>query len=111
MAIKNKFLLVLIKALLHLLYAIVVTVTCFGVSLWFASPVVLGYIVVMTQINRPITLLHGNYLYLWLCAITIIFVPLLIYSIIYRIRLQIKKKKAIQEALAKAKAEGEKKQK
>lgn len=108
---KKSFLLVLIKALLNLLYAMVVAVTCFGVSIWFSSPVVLLYVTIMQGLKKAIPFFNGTILYLWASVTAVIFVPLLIYSIIYRIRLQIKKKKAIQEALAKAKAEGEKKQK
>ena len=102
------FLQKLLILLYKLVYCIVLVVTCFGVAIWFSSPIVLGYVTVMTYIAKSITLLNGNIAYLWLCAVAILFVPLLIYSIIYRIRQKVKQKKAFQEALAKAKEKGEK---
>lgn len=104
----KKISLVLLKILLTIVYVIVLIATCFGVAIWFSSPVVLGYVTVMDYLAKPITLFNGNIAYLWLCAVSIVFVPLIIYSVIYRIRQKAKAKKAFQEALAKAKEEGEK---
>lgn len=107
----KKFCLVLIKTLLNVVYAVVLIATCFGVSVWFSSPVVLLYVTVMQGLEKAIPFFNGTILYLWASVTAVIFVPLLIYSIVYRIRQRIKSEKAIQEALEKAKAEGEKKDK
>lgn len=107
----KKISLVLIKSLLSAVYAVVLVVTCFGVGVWFASPVVLLYVTIMQGLKKAIPFFNGTILYLWASVTAVIFVTLLIYSIVYRIRQKIKSKKAIQEALEKAKAEGEKKDK
>lgn len=104
----KKFLLVLLKILLSVVYAIVLIATCFFVALGFSSPLVLLYITVMQGLGKIITLFGGTVLYIWACATLAIFIPLLVYSIVYRINQKRKSKEAFQEALAKAKEEGEK---
>lgn len=100
----KKVWLVLLKSLLRILYTIVLLATCAGISVIFSSPVVLGYITIMDCLNKPITLLGGKILYLWLFAVAVVFVPLLVYSIVYRIKQLVKTKEALQKAKAQAKA-------
>ena len=103
----KKALLVLLKICLQILYAVILIVTCSGVACVFSSPVILLYLTIMQSIAKPITILGGRIAYLWLCVMAVIFIPLMIYSVIYRIRLSIKQKKALKEAMAQAKVEGE----
>lgn len=87
-------------------YALVIF-TCALTAILVASPIVLLYLTVMQCIGKALTLFNGQFIFYWLISSTVIFVPLLIYSVIYRIRLSIKQKKAMQEALEKAKKEAE----
>lgn len=91
-------------------YALVIF-TCALTAVLFASPIVLLYLTVMQCLGKVLTLFNGQFVFYWLISSTVIFVPLLIYSIIYRIRLRIKQKKAMQEALEKAKKKAEVKEK
>lgn len=105
---RRKIALVLIKILRVIVYAVLLTVTCFGTALWFVSPFVLGGIIIADHLDKTIPLFNGSMFYLWLVSIIIVFVPLLIYSIVYRIKQDRKNKKALKEALEKAKVKGEK---
>ena len=91
-------------------YALVIF-TCALTAILFASPIVLLYLTITQCLGRTLTLFNGQFIFYWLISSAVIFVPLLIYSVIYRIRLRIKQKKATQEALEKAKKEAEAREK
>ena len=96
---------------MKLLYAVVLVLTCAFSAIWISSPFVLTFLVVLNKLNKPLALLNGDILYLWLTVSAVIFVPLLIYSIIYRIIQKEKTKKALAQAREKAEQENKVKEK
>ena len=101
----KKVWLVLLKILLILAYAVVLILTCFGVAVCFSSPITLLYLAIMQCLEKAVTLFKGNIFYVWALTTAIGFVPLLIFSIVYRIKQKISRKKELLSAIAKAKAE------
>lgn len=99
------FLYRIVSAGLKMLYALCVVFTCAFTAVYVSSPFILGYLVVLNKLGKPVVFFNGDYLYLWLSVVTVLFIPLLIYSIIYRIRQRIKAKKALRQAQEEAKKE------
>lgn len=101
----KKVLLVLLKILLSLVYAVVLVLTCFGIAVCFSSPITMLYLAIMQCLEKAVTLFNGNIFCIWALTTAIGFVPLLIFSVVYRIKQNIARKKALRSAIAKAKAE------
>ena len=99
------FLLRTASALLKLLYAVILVLTCAFTSVWLCSPIVLAYLVVLNKLGKAVALLSGDFLNIWLVASAILFVPILIYSIVYRIKQKLTLNVKLKQAMEKPKEE------
>lgn len=94
------FLLRTVTLAMKLLYVVILLLTCATTAIGISSPIVLTYLVVLNKLGKAVTILNGDYLYLWLCVTAVFFIPILLYSIIYRIRQKIRLSRAVEQAKA-----------